>query len=177
MWSHHHNHLNNDDDDADDYREDDDHNLGYCWPFESAWFVTSSPLPQKSSYNLLNSISNLITFHIFRVAGPLCGEFTGEFPSQRSVTRSVDVFFDVRPNKGLSKSTGTLVSWDANALIMTSLLCSMAWEGVVQYVDRLIQVIYSIVTITVTCEQKWKIDILMNYDISSNVNFPKVHKG
>ena len=28
---------------------------------------------------------------------------TGEFPSQRPVTRSVDVFFDLRPNKRLSK--------------------------------------------------------------------------
>ena len=43
--------------------------------------------------------------NIFRVTGPLCGEFTGpgEFPSQRPVTRSFDVFFDLRPNKRLSK--------------------------------------------------------------------------
>ena len=34
--------------------------------------------------------------NIFRVTGPLCGEFTGpgEFPAQRPVTRSFDVFFD-----------------------------------------------------------------------------------
>ena len=32
--------------------------------------------------------------NIFRVTGPLCGEFTGpgEFPTQRGVTRSFDVF-------------------------------------------------------------------------------------
>ena len=32
---------------------------------------------------------------IFRVNGPLCGEFTGpgEFPTQRPVTRSFDVFW------------------------------------------------------------------------------------
>ena len=43
--------------------------------------------------------------NIFRVTGPLCGEFTGpgEIPAQRPVTRSFDVFFDVRPNKRLSK--------------------------------------------------------------------------
>ena len=43
--------------------------------------------------------------NIFRVAGPLCGEFTGpgEFPAQRPVTRSFDFFFDLRPNKRLSK--------------------------------------------------------------------------
>ena len=34
--------------------------------------------------------------HIFHVTNPLCGEFTGpgEFPTQRPVTRSFDVFFD-----------------------------------------------------------------------------------
>ena len=40
---------------------------------------------------------------------------TGEFPAQRPVTRSFDVFFDPRPNKRLSKQ-----SWDAIALIITS---------------------------------------------------------
>ena len=43
--------------------------------------------------------------NIFRVTGPLCGEFTGpgEFPTQRPVTLSFDVFFDLRLNKRLSK--------------------------------------------------------------------------
>ena len=45
--------------------------------------------------------------NIFRVTGPLCGEFTGpgEFPAQRPVTRSFDVYFDLRPNKRLSKQS------------------------------------------------------------------------
>ena len=45
--------------------------------------------------------------NIFRVTGPLRGEFTGpgEFPTQRPVTRSFDVFFDVRLNKRLSKQS------------------------------------------------------------------------
>ena len=45
--------------------------------------------------------------NIFRVTGPLCGEFTGpgEFPAQRPVTRSVGVFFDLRLNKRLSKQS------------------------------------------------------------------------
>ena len=48
--------------------------------------------------------------NIFRVTGPLCGEFTGpgEFPTQRPVTRSFDVFFDLRLNKRLSKQ---LLGW------------------------------------------------------------------
>ena len=35
--------------------------------------------------------------NIFRVTGHLCGEFTGpgEFPTQRPVTQSFDVFFDL----------------------------------------------------------------------------------
>ena len=42
---------------------------------------------------------------IFRVTGPLCGEFTGpgEFSTQRPLTRSFDDFFDLRLNKRLSK--------------------------------------------------------------------------
>ena len=45
--------------------------------------------------------------NIFRVTGPLCGNspVTGEFPSQRPVTRSFDVFFDLRLNKRLSKQS------------------------------------------------------------------------
>ena len=43
--------------------------------------------------------------NIFRVTGHLCGEFTGPrwIPTQRPVTRSFDVFFDLRLNKRLSK--------------------------------------------------------------------------
>ena len=45
--------------------------------------------------------------NIFRVTGLLCVKFTshGEFPSQRPVTRSFDVFFDLRLNKRLSKQS------------------------------------------------------------------------
>ena len=45
--------------------------------------------------------------NIFRVTGHLCGEFTGpgEFPTQRPVTRSFDVFFDLSLKKRLSKES------------------------------------------------------------------------
>ena len=58
-----------------------------CWPYISRSMMTSSK------------------GNIFRVTGPLCGEFTGpgEFPTQRPVTRSFDAFFDLRLNKRLSK--------------------------------------------------------------------------
>ena len=43
--------------------------------------------------------------NIFRITDPLCGEFngSGEFPAQRPVTRSFDVFVGLRLNKRLSK--------------------------------------------------------------------------
>ena len=55
----------------------------------------------KNGQNMMTSSNG----NIFRVTRPLCGEFTGpgEFPTQRPVTRSFDVFFDLRLNKGLSK--------------------------------------------------------------------------
>ena len=48
---------------------------------------------------------------IYRVTGPLCGNSpaTGEFPSQRPVTRSFAVFFDLRLNKELS--TQSICRW------------------------------------------------------------------
>ena len=44
---------------------------------------------------------------IFRVTGLLCLEFTspGEFPTQRPVTQSFDVFFDLCLNKRLSEQS------------------------------------------------------------------------
>ena len=47
----------------------------------------------------------------------------GEFPSQWPVTRSFDVFFDLRPNKRLSiaYTIETPAIWDAIVPIMTSL--------------------------------------------------------
>ena len=52
-----------------------------------------------------NHHDDVIKWNIFRVTGPLCGEFTGpgEFPAQRPVTRSFNVFFDLCLNKRLSK--------------------------------------------------------------------------
>ena len=41
----------------------------------------------------------------------------GEFPAQRPVTRSFDVYFDLRPNKQLSKQSW---GWWFDTLIMTS---------------------------------------------------------
>ena len=70
------------------------------------WFET--PLPSLWRHCNVKAFIYMMTSsngNIFRVTSPLCGEFTGpgEFPTQRPVTRSFDVFFDLRPNKRLSK--------------------------------------------------------------------------
>ena len=51
---------------------------------------------QRDNFMMTSSNGN-----IFRVTGHLCGEF----PAQRPVTRSFDIFFDLRLNKRLSKQS------------------------------------------------------------------------
>ena len=65
--------------------------------FKKAWFPVRIRI-------LLMTTSNGC---IFRVTDPLYGEFTGDrwIPSQSPVTRSFDVFFDLRLNKRLSKQS------------------------------------------------------------------------
>ena len=46
---------------------------------------------------------------------------TGEFPAQRPVMVSFDIFFDLHLNKGFEQTIETTVIWDAIKLIMTSL--------------------------------------------------------
>ena len=48
-------------------------------------------------YMMMSSNGN-----IFRVTGPLRGGFTGEFPSQRPVTLSFDVLFDLPPEQAIA---------------------------------------------------------------------------
>ena len=61
-------------------------------------------VPSKSS-KLQEIMMTSSNENIFRVTGPLCGKFTGpgEFPAQRPVTRTFDVFFDPGLNMRLSK--------------------------------------------------------------------------
>ena len=62
----------------------------------------ASATHKELAIKLQDSIMTSSNGNIFRVTGPLCGEFTGpgEFPTQRPVTRSFDVFFDLRLNNG-----------------------------------------------------------------------------
>ena len=69
-----------------------------------ACLLTSAAFTWKRRCHCMMTSSN---GNLFRVTGHLCGEFTGpgEFPAQRPVTRSFDVFFDLDLNKRLSKQS------------------------------------------------------------------------
>ena len=61
--------------------------LAYRYPYMYAFMMTSS-----------NGNGFCVTSH-------LCGKFTGEFPTQRPVMPSFDVFFDLRLNERLNKQS------------------------------------------------------------------------
>ena len=87
------------------YNYADDNTLGF---YHTNFGISKSKL--ERFYNKSRLAGCMMTSsngNIFRVTGPLCGEFTGpgEFPTQRPVTRSFDVFFDLRLNKPLSKQS------------------------------------------------------------------------
>ena len=79
-------------------------NCGRVSSHSLTWTSINSPLSGETYQSHMMTSSN---GNIFRVTGPLCGEFTGpgEFRTQRPVTRSFDVFFDLRLNKPLSKQS------------------------------------------------------------------------
>ena len=82
--------------------------------------ITKIPIDSHKRY-LIMITSSMETFAALMA---LCEEnspVTGVFSSQRPVTWSFDVFFDLCLDKRLKKNTETLVIWDAIALIMTSL--------------------------------------------------------
>ena len=62
---------------------------GVWWQKIEGYHVLGGPRMHFSTNMMTSSNRN-----IFRVTGPLCGDFTG----QRPVTRSFDVFFDLHLN-------------------------------------------------------------------------------
>ena len=70
--------------------------------------ICIGPFENGSCHPIAMSVRPMMTSSngdIFRVTGHLCGEFTGpgDFLTQRPVTWSFDVFFDLRPYKRLCK--------------------------------------------------------------------------
>ena len=72
-----------------------------CKRLQIRWRVE----PCQQSVHTMAHMMTSSNGNIFRVTGHLCGEFTGPrwIPAPRPVTLSFDVFFDLRPNKRLSK--------------------------------------------------------------------------
>ena len=90
---------------ASDFRRHDANVVSLQWRHNIDCFILS---PQHLGYPLLFwFMMTSSNGNIFRVTGHLCGEFTGpgEFPTQRPVTRSFDVFFDLSLSKRLSKQS------------------------------------------------------------------------
>ena len=85
----------------------DDITPNICGSSSQCPLITGITVPKRMAcgQNYTDSMMTSSNGNIFRVTGPLCGKFTGpgEFPAQRPVTRSFGVFFDLRPNKRLSK--------------------------------------------------------------------------
>ena len=77
----------------------------YGFPVRPSYFLIGICMPLRHLYN--NETAPMMTSsngNIFRVTGPLCGEFTvtGEFPAHGPAALSFDFSFDLRLNKRLS---------------------------------------------------------------------------
>ena len=102
------------------------------------WLLHSLSASPTFWINIMMTSSN---GNIFRVTGHLWGEFAGEFPAQRPATRSFDVFFDLHPNKRLSKQwwswwfeTPSFLSWrhcnGPNSYSVRAQFCLTHWDRV-----------------------------------------------
>ena len=78
-----------------------------CDAFISYQSVPGEINTEQGDIPHVTSMMTSLNGNLFRLTGPLCGNspVTGEFPSQRLVTRSFDVFFDLRLNKRFSKQS------------------------------------------------------------------------
>ena len=93
------------------------------------WLFVWLPHNIKTKFIILATTKAVQQLLVFRVTGHLCGEFTGpgEFPAQRTVTQSFDVFFDLRLNKRLS-----VQSWGWWLETQSHPLCRQCNESFVQ---------------------------------------------
>ena len=82
------------------------------------------PLTKEQWCRVFPCHDDTIKWEHFRVTGPLCGEFTSHrwIPSQRPVTQSFDVSFDLCLNKPLSKQSRRrwfeMPSWSLDVTVM-----------------------------------------------------------
>ena len=112
--------------------------------------------------------------NILRVTGPLCGEFTGpgEFPTQRPVTQSFNVFFDLRPNKQLSIQPWgwwfRTPSWSL-------------WHSVMYYQKWVTHISWFMISLSVIPSSMYRTSVLYSFKyivlpmISPNIYWPDEH--
>ena len=109
---------------------------------------STSAFPRSSLIVCPSSMMTSSNGNISRVTGPLCGEFTGpgEFPTQRPVTWSFDVFFDLRVNKRLSKQPWgwwfETPSWSLWHHCNASLIKSGMWLEVLEFLFTWLQKVF-----------------------------------
>ena len=91
---------------------DRDQFLFFCCPdsrlVHMEQFICVTNTHTHTLHHVGNYIMTSSNGNIFRVTGPLCGEFTGHrwIPLTKPVTRNFDVFFVLCLNKRLSKQPG-----------------------------------------------------------------------
>ena len=101
-----------------------------CWNIVN-WVLGNKLQWQWNRYPMVFEHDNVIKWKHFPRYWPFLrgirrSPVTDEFPSQRPVTRRLDVFLDLRPNR-LSKQIETPAIWDAIVLIMRH--CNMfIWQ-------------------------------------------------
>ena len=80
--------------------------------------------------------------NIFRVIGPLCGEFTGHrwIPLRKASDAELWCFLWSAPEQSIEQTIKTPVIWNAIALIMTSLSCDILHGVYIIHVLTYIQV-------------------------------------
>ena len=76
-------------------------------PPQSSWWGIKLGIPKPRVVTTPHAMMTSSNGNIFRITGLCAGNspVTGEFPSQRPVARSFDVFFDLRLNKQLRKQS------------------------------------------------------------------------
>ena len=89
------------------------HCINSCWLVVPSLRIVLQRIESQQPNNTCQSESTMMMSSngsIFHITVPLCGclflPVTGEFPAQRPVKQSFDVFFDFRLNKRLSKQSG-----------------------------------------------------------------------
>ena len=112
--------------------------VAYVWNFSRSEMACGG-LTRMRVYRMMTSSNG----NTFRVTGPLCGEFTGHrwIPFTKPVTRSLDIFIDLRLKNGWvnNREAGDLRRHRANYDVTTIRIRSQQWRpGDMPYLTYLV---------------------------------------